>query len=99
MEKRRLAIILCEIRWKNDDFALKNKLTRHFEMNFYRFPLTFIKGSSIIPLCEGSKETEYTLCFEENGILGDNNGRRTCKILILKQIGLVIERAEICLWP
>ena len=69
MEKRRLAIILCEIRWKNDDFALKNKLTRHFEMQFYRFPLTFRKGSSIVPLCEGAQETAYTLSFGANGLL------------------------------
>ena len=66
MEKRRLAIILCEIRWKNDDFALKNKLTRHFEMNFYRFPLNFIKGSSILLLIEKAQETAYTLSFGAN---------------------------------
>ena len=54
----------------NDDFALKNKLTRHFEIHFYRFPLTFSKGSSILPLCEGAQETAYTISFGGNRLLG-----------------------------
>ena len=69
MENRLLAIVLCEIRWKNDDFALKNKLTRNFEMHLYRFSLTFRKVSSIIPLCGVAQETVYMLSFGSNALL------------------------------
>ena len=68
-------------------------------MHFYILPLTFRKGYIIIPLCEGAQETAHVLSLGANGLLGSENGHQTHKILILKQIGLVIEQAEICLWP
>ena len=68
-------------------------------MHFYKFLLTFRKGYSILPLCEEFQETAHVLSLGANGLLGSENGHQTHKILILKQIGLVIEQAEICLWP
>ena len=51
-------------------------------MHFYRFPLTFRKGSSVLPLCVGAQETAYTLSFGANGLLeGPRTGVEHVKAL------------------
>ena len=55
-----------------------------FKMHVYRFLLGFSKGSSVPPICQGAQKTQYTLFFEENGLLGAENERQTWYSLVLK---------------